>query len=219
MYRIQTTDATHVARIVARPEDNEPGRGAGRISSQLKNVSNGAHTSFVLIPGGETPAVSTKMINVAMGCSTTHQGDHATLSTRSLSDCSALAVMTDWNGRTYDTRTLMHVIGSNLEFGLVDGDAFELLGELRDSLARGGKVIWVGGTNSQSDVGLAISLGQTDRVGNQPLLDLLNIQGVSITLAGASGIDVKADGTFTLTDNIGRGVLTKEEVTEVLAFI
>lgn len=128
-------------------------------------------------------------------------------------------MLTDWNGRTYDTRTLMHITGSNLTFGLSSQDAFDLLGKLKDSLASGGKVIWVGGVNSQSDMGLAIGLGQSDPAGNQPLLGLLEAEGVSVTLAGASGIDVRADGTFTLTENIGRGVLNEQAVSKVWALI
>jgi hypothetical protein len=212
MFSSGTTHVQNNGRIAGASGDINIARGTGAISSELINAGNAARTSFVKIPSVAT-------VNVEMGYSVTLHGCNTTLSTRSLSDCSALAVLSDWNGQTYGTRTLMHLTGSNLENGLADCDAFELLGKLKDSLARGGKVILVGGVNSQSDVGLAVTLGQSDRAGNQPLLNLLKIQDVSITLAGASGIDVKADGTFTLRTDIGRGVLNKDAVNTVLEFI
>ncbi|MGY2274151.1 MULTISPECIES: hypothetical protein [Pseudomonas] len=156
-----------------------------------------------------SPAPRTAWVD--MGHSLTLNGGHSTLSTQHLSYCSALAVLSDWNGRTFHTRTLMHLTGSNLELGLLYQDAGELIATLKESLASGGKVIWVGGVDSQSDYALAMSLNQS-HAGGQPLRDLFETPGVSTVIAGASGIEIQADGTFTLTENIGRGVLSEQEV-------
>jgi len=150
-------------------------------------------------------------VDVCMGKSMTVQDHSTTLSTQCLSYCSALAVLRDWNGSTYGTRTLMHLIGSSLEYGLIHENANERLSTLKASLAQGGKVIWVGGLESQSDYQLGTSLCQEDASGRQPLMDLLNTKGVSVTVAGASGIVIRPDGTFELAEGgRPRGVLDKE---------
>ncbi|AOE67777.1 hypothetical protein A7317_12445 [Pseudomonas fluorescens] len=151
-------------------------------------------------------------VHVAMGESTTLSNNHAPLSTRSLSDCSALAVLSDWNGSTYQTRTLMHLTGSNLELGLRDGNAQQLLDNLLASLNKGGRVILVGGVNTQSTQGLATVIGQTLN-GQQPLNALLKERpGVTVTIASSAGITVNADGTFELIEGTGKGVLPPKEL-------
>ena len=156
-------------------------------------------------------------VSVDIGRSVTLNGGNAALSTEYLSYCSALAVLSDWNGTTFDTRTLMHLNGSSLEHGLFSQDAGTILDTLKESLARGGKVIWVGGLDSQTDFSLRMSLEQTC-AGRQPLLDLLETPGVSTTIAGASGVEIKADGTVILQENKGRGVLSEQEVRHLCHF-
>lgn len=158
------------------------------------------------------PAEAT--VHVAMGESTTLAKSNEALSTRNLSDCSALAVLTDWNGSTYQTRTLMHLTGSNLELGL-RGNTQELLETLRTSLEKGGRVIWVGGVNSQSIQGMATVIGQEFQ-GQQPLRNLLKERpGVTVTIAGSAGVTVKADGSFELIPETGKGVFSTETIRQI----
>lgn len=145
-------------------------------------------------------AVPVPATSVEMGMSKTIQGGESTLSTRGLSDCSALAVLSGWNGKTYNTRTLMHLQGSNLEAPLNGRKGFDAVRELQASLKSGDKVILVGGSLSESKIGLATTLSQTDSSGRQPLLDLISTEGVSFEMAGASGVDVMADGSYTLVE-------------------
>lgn len=152
---------------------------------------------------------------VAMGESVTLSEGNAPLSTRSLGDCSALAVLTDWNGSTYQTRTLMHLTGSNLEFGLLDGSTRRVLDTLQDALKNGGKVILVGGVDTQSTQGMATVIGQTFH-GRQPLKALLEERpGVSVSIASSSGVQVNADGTFTLIDGTGKGVFSPAMIKQI----
>lgn len=152
---------------------------------------------------------------VSMGESVTVNEGNAPLSTRSLSDCSALAVLTDWNGSTYQTRTLLHLTGSNLEFGLLDGSTRRVLDTLQGSLKNGGKVILVGGVDTQSTQGMATVIGQTFH-GQQPLKTLLEERpGVSVSIASSSGVQVNADGTFTLIDGTGKGVFSPAMIKQI----
>lgn len=158
-----------------------------------------------------------KPVEVLMGYSHTVEDSHTVLSTRSLTDCSALAVLTDLKDGVYQKRTLMHLTGSNLEFGLLDKDTYRELAELDESLANGGKVIFVGGVDSQSPVGMGVVLGQEYR-GKKPLLDMLKKPGVDVTIASSVGVDIKSDGTFTLIDGTGKGVFTKPMINDVFDF-
>ncbi|WP_017739409.1 dermonecrotic toxin domain-containing protein [Pseudomonas sp. CBZ-4] len=161
------------------------------------------------------PPATTAPQSVAMGESMTLSEGDAPLITRSLSDCSALAVLTDWNGSTYQTRTLMHLTGSNLEFGLLNGSTRHVLDKLQDSLKNGGKVILVGGVDTQSTQGMATVIGQTFH-GQQPLKALLEERpGVSVSIAGSSGVQVNADGTFTLAEGTGKGVFSPEMIKQI----
>jgi len=197
------------------------------VSRALQRIKNIAHQPFKVLhsrhqtyAAASTPAPHLKqaaMVDVSMGKSATVQDDSTTLSTRWLSYCSALAVLSDWNGSTYGTRTLAHLTGSSLEHGLIHENVHELLGTLKDSLNHGGKVIWVGGLESQSDYQLSTSLGQEDSCGRQPLMDLLNTNGVSVTIAGASGINIRPDGTFELAEGgRPRGVLDEKWIKQQL---
>ncbi|MBV4482100.1 dermonecrotic toxin domain-containing protein [Pseudomonas khavaziana] len=160
------------------------------------------------------PLQPANIVQVAMGESTTlNTGDKA-LATRSLTDCSAIAVLSDWDGARYRSRTLMHLTGSNLELGL-RGDAQALLDKLQASLNNGGRVILVGGISSDSLQGMATTIGQSFQ-GGQPLRDLLQARpGVSVTLASSLGITVKADGTFELLEGTGKGIFTVDQVREI----
>lgn len=154
-------------------------------------------------------------IDVLMGYSHSVEDAHSVLSTRSLTDCSALAVLTDLKDGVYQKRTLMHLTGSNLDAGLLNEDAYEVLDELDKSLAKGGKVIFVGGTESQSPVGMGFVLGQESQ-GKKPLLDLLNKPGVETTIASSVGVSVNPDGTFKLIEGTGKGVFTQPMIDNVL---
>lgn len=171
-----------------------------------------AEQPIPLIPPLKTAPPTT---HVGMGDSVTLNEGNATLSTRSLSDCSALAVLTDWNGTTYQTRTLMHLTGSNLEFGLLDGSTQRVLDRLQASLKNGGRVILVGGVDTQSTQGMATVIGQTFN-DKQPLKALLQEQsGVSVSIASSSGVTIKADGTFSLIEGTGKGVFTHEMIEQI----
>ena len=161
------------------------------------------------------PRVPADIVHVAMGESATLNTGTEALSTRSLTDCSAIAVLADWDGTRYQTRTLMHVTGSNLELGLRDGNTQALLDQLQASLNNGGRVILVGGISSDSLQGMATTIGQSFH-GAQPLRELLQARpGVSITLASSLGITLNADGTFELIEGTGKGIFPSEQVREI----
>ena len=184
------------------------------VSKSLNKMKNLFRSDHAVSPNQKASA-SKQTISVDTGRCATVQGDTSTLSTRYLSSCSALAVLSDWNGSAYNTRTLMHLNGSNLQHGLVHQDACEVIAALKDSLMDGGKVIWVGGVDAQSDYSLAMGLSQ-DAGGRQPLRDLLDTPNISTVIAGASGIDINADGTFTLTEGgMARGVLSEHEILQM----
>ena len=154
-------------------------------------------------------------VHVAMGEATTLTTGDEVLSTRSLTDCSAIAVLTDWDGTRYQSRTLMHLTGSNLELGLRGGDTQALLEKLQASLNEGGRVILVGGVSSDSLQGMATTIGQSFQ-GRQPLRELLRERpGVNVTLAGSLGITVNPDGTFELIEGTGKGLLPQDQVREI----
>ncbi|AZF21868.1 hypothetical protein C4J91_3120 [Pseudomonas sp. R3-52-08] len=158
-----------------------------------------------------------KSVEVEMGRSVSLNRGHDPLATRGLSDCSALAVLTGWNGSTYQNRTLMHLTGSNLELGLNPGnsDTRALMHRLQASLDKNSHVILVAGVNSSSLQGMATTIGQTLH-GEQPLRDLLiGHSGAAVTLASSTGITINADGTFKLLDGTGKGVLSREDVASV----
>lgn len=106
------------------------------------------------------PTVTIPKVEVLMGKSRTIEDKNSVLSTDSLTDCSALVVLTDWKDGVYQKRTLMHLTGSSLEFGLPNEDTAQLMDDLDESLASGGKVIFVGGVNSSSRFGMGMVVGQ-----------------------------------------------------------
>lgn len=153
-------------------------------------------------------------IIVNMGKSVSLIGGDAVLSTSGLSDCSALAILSNWNGHTYHRRTLMHLVGSSLERGLWGIDVYSVISRLKTSLSAGGKIILVGGLSSQSNCGLALTIGQSTNSDSMPLADLLRTKNVSIVMAGASSVSISPNGEFDLLDN-GRGVLDEADVKAV----
>lgn len=163
------------------------------------------------------PPAAPQKVEVSMGYSQTVEDRLSILSTRNLSECSALAVLTDLKDGVYQTRTLMHLTGSNLELGLLDQNAVELLEKLNKSLDKGGKVIFVGGRDSHSTVGMGVVLGQ-EHNGRKPLLDILRKPGVKTVIAGSSGIDINSDGTFKLMQDHGKGVFDAAAIKDVFDF-
>ncbi|WLH87377.1 dermonecrotic toxin domain-containing protein [Pseudomonas sp. FP2338] len=159
--------------------------------------------------------VPVKPIEVEMGYLHTAEDAHSVLSTRGLTDCSALAVLTDLKDGVYQKRTLMHLTGSHLDFALERRDAYEELQTLNELLANGGKVIFVAGVNSQSTAGLGFILGQ-EHQGGKPLLDILKKPGVETTIASSVGVEINPDGTFNLIEGTGKGVFNKTMTQEVL---
>ncbi|WP_421535097.1 hypothetical protein [Pseudomonas marginalis] len=157
-------------------------------------------------------------ITVEMGRSVTLISNNAILSTGGLTECSALAVLSNWNGRNYDTRTLMHLAGSNLECGLWGTDAYSLIADLKYSLGSYGKVIFVSGISSSSNFGISLILGQYKNPNILPLVDILNTPNIPTIIAVASGISIQPNGDFTLPDN-GRGVLNEPEVKAIYELI
>lgn len=159
-------------------------------------------------------------IEVEMSEMKTVEDPISALTTSGLTDCSALAVLSNWNGEIYETRTLMHLAGSSLKFGLKNGiDADELISDLKDELVNGGKVIWVGGVNSQTNLALEMAISQDNRNNEQPILDLFNTNGVSVEIAGSKGVTVHPDGRVELMDGPGRGFLTAQEQQVLLSRI
>jgi hypothetical protein len=158
---------------------------------------------------------SPKKVSVSMGDVVTVKDNDTILSTRSLADCSALAILSGWDGSVYKRRTLMHLKGSSLELGLNDCGIYELLSKSETKLDGDGKVIWVAGTNSQSNIGIGMALSQMDKAGKMPLMKLLQAANVSVVIAGSSGIKIMANGTFELREGAGRGVLDKESIMEI----
>ncbi len=174
---------------------------------------NEAEPTVHILPKKTTPPV--EVFDIPMGVSATLKGDKATLSTQELNECSALAVLSDWDGTIYQSRTLMHLNGSYLEGALKNGDIKKILETLQTSLEKGGKVIFVGGVDMKSPMSFAQVFKQSLH-GEQPLLALLKERpGVSVTLAGSTGISVAADGSFELKEGTGRGILPKDMIREI----
>ncbi|MBK5410704.1 hypothetical protein JFU58_19410 [Pseudomonas sp. TH34] len=162
------------------------------------------------------PSVVPPKVEVLMGNSRTIEDNNSVLSTESLTDCSALVVLTDLKDGVYQKRTLMHLTGSSLEFGLPNEDTAQLMDDLDQSLASGGKVIFVGGVNSSSRFGMGMVVGQ-EYNGKKPLLDILQKPGVETVFAGSSGVEVKPNGTFTLA-KAGPGLFDSTLSKQVLDF-
>ncbi len=117
-----------------------------------------------------------------------------TLTTRGISDCTAMAIMTDLENGIYKKRMLMHFQG-----GVPSAEQYAVLKELQAPLAKGGKVIFVGGDLTRSTTGLGSALGQEYK-GEHVLLNIMKKNPASASIVTASGIDIKPDGTFELIE-------------------
>ncbi|WP_337969071.1 serine protease [Vibrio pectenicida] len=148
---------------------------------------------------------SSDSVEVSMGQSVTVNEDTVTmLTTESLMDCSAIAILTGFDGINYTKRTLMHLNGSNVYAPLnYEENAKHILSEAKESLQNGGKVIICGGMSSQSDFGLEITIRQKE------ILDLIKMDNTDVVIAGSKSISVSPDGSFTL-DGFTRGELDEE---------
>lgn len=146
-------------------------------------------------PQGDTPPAATfHEVHMSDYINVTATDSTSIIRTRGISDCTAIAVLTDLKEGIYGKRTLMHFQG-----GVPSTEQYRVLKELDASLAGGGKVIFVGGDLSRSTSGLGSALGQSHN-GETVLLNIMKRQPASATIATASGIDVKPDGTFDLIE-------------------
>lgn len=202
------TNKQWLDELITKPKDPYA---HGYTTERTQQIPSEPH---IVVP---RPLPTPQTVEVSMGYSHTVADKTSMLSTRYLSNCSALAVLTDLKDGVYQTRTLMHLTGSNLELGLLDQNAFELLEKLNKSLDKGGKVIFVGGLDSHSTVGMGVVLGQ-EHNGGKPLLDILRKPGVETVIAGSSGIDINPDGTFKLMQDRGKGVFDAATVKDVFDF-
>ncbi|NWA67835.1 YopT-type cysteine protease domain-containing protein [Pseudomonas reactans] len=146
-------------------------------------------------PQGDTPPAATfHEVHMSDYTNVTATDPSSIIRTRGISDCTAIAVLTDLKEGIYGKRTLMHFQG-----GVPSTEQYRVLKELDAALAGGGKVIFVGGDLSRSTTGLASALGQSHN-GETVLLNIMKRQPASTTIATASGIDIKPDGTFDLIE-------------------
>ncbi|ONH51056.1 hypothetical protein BLL36_24435 [Pseudomonas cedrina subsp. cedrina] len=171
------------------------------------------------IPVPPPTVITPRPVEVLMGQSHTLTDQVSTLKTTSLSDCSALVVLSNLKDGVYQKRTLVHLTGSNLGQP-VNGtsNGFAWLQQANKDLEGGGKVLFVGGTDTKSVVGVAVVIGQQGEQSGQPLLDLLQRKDVSVTYASSAGVEVYPDGTFKLNDNDGAGVFSQSKVKEIIDF-
>lgn len=137
----------------------------------------------------------------------------AIISTRGISDCTALAVLTDLKEGVYQKRTLMHFQG-----GVPTTEQQRVLKQLEGSLDQTSKVIYVGGDYVRTIPGLGIALKQGD-AGEQVLFNIANKYPASTTIATANRIDIKPDGSFELFEGTNPArVLDSHAKDEVLAW-
>lgn len=137
------------------------------------------------------------------------------LTTRGISDCSAIVILSDFKDGIYGKRTLMHLRGSSL-----NELQSKALKDAQASFADGNtKLVLVGGDSARSPYGIGVTLGQ-EHNGETLLADLVKKHPNSITITTASGIDVNPDGTFKLIEGIHPvKELNQREKLEVFDFI
>lgn len=170
-------------------------------------------------PVNPTAAVKAEKVEVLMGQSHTVTDQTSLLSTNSLSDCSAVVVLSDLKDGIYQKRSLVHLTGSNLAQPINGAkDGFAWLQGVKKDLENGGKIIFVGGVDTRSVVGVAAVIGQQDLHKQQPFLELLQRNDVSVTYASSVGVDVAPDGTFKLRNDNGAGVFDARKVRDILDF-
>ncbi|WP_196908777.1 hypothetical protein [Candidatus Symbiopectobacterium sp. 'North America'] len=95
-------------RLTTAPPDNSQNR-----IDKVKRVRSGALLSEMPQCENETTTIEVEMGEVRTVT------DHQTvLYTTNLTDCSALVLLSNRGGSNYQTRTMMHLMGSNLNYGL-----------------------------------------------------------------------------------------------------
>lgn len=171
------------------------------------------------LPADSATPLTPAKTEVFMGQSHTLTDRTSILDTNGLSDCSAVVVLSDLQDGIYRKRTLVHLTGSNLEQPVNNAsDGFAWLEEVKKDLENGGKIIFVGGTETRSVVGVAGAVGQTDEFGKQPLLELLQRNDISTSYASSVGVEVYPDGSFKLRDDDGAGVFDAKKIKDILDF-
>lgn len=145
-------------------------------------------------PINTSPLPKPLSLDVPMAHSGTLTDDSSVLTTRGISDCTALVVLTDLQSGIYRKRTLMHLQG-----GIPTEEMRAELKTLERALEGGGKVIFVGGELTRSPVGISSALNQV-LDGQTPLLNIVKKYPASTTYATAIGIDVHPDGSYKLID-------------------
>lgn len=144
------------------------------------------------------------------------------LHTDGLTYCCALAVLSEWNGRWYQKRTLLHITGGNLFFGITSQSdsqpdhAQRWLTKLKSELVDGGKVIFVGGIDCASNMALGTCIHQKDDKGQKPLQELLTLPGTEIVIAVALGFTIHPNGEVVFDVAGSRGELSQRECRSLL---
>ncbi|KFF70630.1 hypothetical protein IW01_09505 [Pectobacterium brasiliense] len=220
--------ASNAESVASNAESVASGSAIGDINTnkiveRIETQPRGANPYRLNPEGNEIPQIWPEEggIEVDAGRMATATDSTTVLSTYGLTSCSALIVLSDWNGNFYGDRTLVHLLGSSIIYGLkYEVDASGLISDLRNKIVGGGKVIWVGGCDSESDMSLAIAIAQSNDFGERPLYELINTLGISLEISGSSQVHVYPDGTFELGEiGDGRGVFTKKEIDNILAQI
>ncbi|WP_177325551.1 hypothetical protein [Pseudomonas sp. PAMC 26793] len=155
-------------------------------------VKSTSTTTSPALPAPVTPQV--ERIDVPISDFATTTDGRSVLSTRGLSNCTAIAVLTDFRDGIYHKRTLMHFQG-----GVPSDEMYTTLKQLDADLANGGKVIFLGGDLTKSPVGIGVALGQSHNE-QKVLLDIVKKQPESTTIGTASGIDINPDGSYKLIE-------------------
>ncbi|WP_291968396.1 hypothetical protein [Candidatus Symbiopectobacterium sp.] len=133
-----------------------------------------------------------------------------------------MAVLSKWNGKWYEQRTLLHITGGCLFYGISSvGDrrpdlASRWLAKLKSELVDGGKIIFVGGIDCASDMAFSLSIHQTDDEERKPLQELLTLPGTEIMMAVALGLTIHPNGEVALDVAGSRGELNQQECSSIL---
>lgn len=163
-----------------------------------------------------------RCINVEMGTVGCATDSMSVLRTDNLTHCCAVAVLSKWNGRWYQQRTLLHLTGGYLFYGITSVNdrrpdlASRWLAKLKSELVDGGKIIFTGGIDSASDTGLSTCIHQTDDEGQKPLQELLTLPGTEMMMAGALGLTIHPNGEVEFDVAGSRGELNQQECCSIL---
>lgn len=173
------------------------------------NVRETQHSKVMYI--AEEAKSSGNIQEVAMGDYLRVTNDNNTvLHTIGLSDCSAIIAMSGWNGRYYEKRSLAHLVGGCLSYGLINKNCDSFLDDLRQDLKDGGEIILVNGSNAQTNCGISIVLGQ-EHAEKYPLVELISNEKVNTNIVGSNFVEVHPDGKVIYNDDsYCRGMLSDE---------